>query len=91
MLIAMKRYHIILKIKINACLQNMSIIIQLKMIYIIIKFNVHNLTDITQHNKHHINVLNNVHLICSLHMTFLKHNVFHNVKIILYKIKLNIV
>ena len=63
MLIVMKRYHIILKIKINACLQNMSIIIQLKMIHIITKFNVLKLIDIIQHNKHHMNVSNNVHLI----------------------------
>ena len=87
MLIAMKRYHIILKIKINVCLQNMSIIIQLKMIYIIIKFNVLRLIDIIQHNKRHMNVSNNVHLTHSLHMTFLKHNVSYNVKIILYKIQ----
>ena len=46
MLIAMKRYHIILKIKINVCLQNMFTIIQLKMIHIITKFNVLKLIDI---------------------------------------------
>ena len=53
--------HIIFKNQKNVCNPNLLIIILFRMVYIIIKFTVHNLSYITLIHKDHINVLNNVH------------------------------
>ena len=89
--LALHPYHTTYKIQINACNHNPLIFILQRMIHIISKYNVHNLTYIILININHTNVQINVHLIHTHHIIHFNIIVLLNVLIIYQKTKQNIV